>query len=140
MATPFSEVFDVFLRKISDYSFINLTSDEMDQLLSDYLISAIPKFNKCKTDLSARDSAQFQNTLTDEEKEILGTIMIDEWLRPQIFSIELLKQSLGSKDWQLYSQANHLKELRELRKDVQNEIDSMLISYSYSNGNMDDLK
>lgn len=140
MPTPFSDIYDRFLRKVSDYSLVNLTNEELDTLLADYLTSAIPKFRKCRKDLSLQTSSQFDEDLTGDEQEILATLMILEWISPRIYTIELLKQSLGSKDWQLYSQANHLKELRSLRSDIENELDRMMIDYSYSVGKVDDFR
>lgn len=140
MATLFTEINSIFTRKISDYSFVNLTQTDLDNILKGYLESSIPKFKKCKTSLSDRTATQFNQTLTDEEKEILGILMIFEWLNPQILNIELLKQALSSKDWSAYSQANHLKELRILREDMQSESERMMTSYSYDNGKIEDLK
>lgn len=127
--------------KISDYSFLNLTQNEVEDILESYLLSSIVKFKKCKKDLSNRDQAlkQFNEDLTDEEKEILATLMCVEYLTPKLITSELLKQKLSTKDYQLYSQANQIKEIREVRDKMKSEANQMMISYSYSENSLDDL-
>lgn len=141
MATPFSEIYDRVYNKISDYSFLNLTQNEVEDILESYLLSSIVKFKKCKKDLSNRDQAlkQFNEDLTDEEKEILATLMCVEYLTPKLITSELLKQKLSTKDYQLYSQANQIKEIREVRNKMKSEANQMMISYSYSENSLDDL-
>lgn len=141
MATPFSEIYDRVYNKISDYSFLNLTQNEVEDILESYLLSSIVKFKKCKKDLSNRDQAlkQFNEDLTDEEKEILSTLMCVEYLTPKLITSELLKQKLSTKDYQLYSQANQIKEIREVRDKMKSEANQMMISYSYSENSLDDL-
>ncbi|OAO82585.1 hypothetical protein [Anoxybacillus flavithermus] len=141
MATPFSEIYGRVYNKISDYSFLNLTQNEVEDILESYLLSSIVKFKKCKKDLSNRDQAlkQFNEDLTDEEKEILATLMCVEYLTPKLITSELLKQKLSTKDYQLYSQANQIKEIREVRDKMKSEANQMMISYSYSENSLDDL-
>ncbi|OME41506.1 hypothetical protein BSK58_14900 [Paenibacillus odorifer] len=86
------------------------------------------------------DPIEFSSELTQEEIEIIALLMTVEWIRPRINNIELLKQSLNTKDWNFYSQANHLKELRTLKEETENEIDRLIVSYSYSNGCLKELR
>lgn len=134
MATPYSNVYMRFLPKIKNYDYLNLTSEEIEDNLETYLMSALVKFRKCKQDLSSRDEVLrlFSNDLSDEEQEILAILMIVEYLSPKIVTDELLKQSLSSKDWKLYSQANQIKEVRELRDMFKREVNQLMTYYSYS--------
>lgn len=140
MATPYKDIFVSFLGKISDPYLADMTDDDFDALLLKYLNSSIPKFRKCKQDLSLKDESGFTETLTDEEIEILANLMVVEWLRPHVNNLELLKQALTPKDFKLTSQANHLKELQTLRRDTQAEISRLLVDYSYNNNSLDDLQ
>lgn len=141
MATPFSEIYDRVYNKISDYSFLNLTQNEVEDILESYLLSSIVKFKKCKKDLSNRNQTlkQFNEDLTDEEKEILATLMCVEYLTPKLITSDLLQQRLSTKDYQLYSQANQIKEIREVRDKMKSEANQMMIRYSYSENSLDDL-
>lgn len=140
MATPFSNINERFLNKISDYSFLSMSYEEFDQRLFGLMNAATPRFKRCKKDLSQKSDTAFDADLTEEEEEIISTQMVVEWLRPQINNIELLKQHLSSKDWSMYSQANHLKELRELKSDTETEAGRMMIDYSYTENSLDGLK
>ena len=141
MATPFSEIYDRVYNKSSDYTLLNLTQSEVEDILESYLLSSIVKVKKCKKYISHRDQAlkQFNEDLTDEEKEILATLMFVEYLTPKLITSELLKQKLSTKDYQLYSQANQIKEIREVRDKMKSEANQMMISYSYSENSLDDL-
>ena len=43
------------------------------------------------------------------------------------------------KDYKMYSQANHLDVLIKLRKDTLSEVDRLIVSYTYSENNLNDL-
>lgn len=141
MATPFQDVYDFFLSKISDYSFINLTEEELEAVLESYLKKAITRFKKCRQDLNDRDDTlkMFNIDLTDEEKNILAHLMIVEYLTPQLLVAELLRQTLNTREFRLYSQANHIKEVKELRDKINEECEQMMIDYTYSNNGLEEL-
>lgn len=141
MATSYDVVDNAFLNKITDDYFLNLTETELQNILDKYRNSANVKFKKCSK-LSNKDDVlrQYNEDLTDEEVEILANLMILEWLKPKIYSMELLKQSMSSKDFKLYSQANHLRELQELKRETETEINRLIVSYTYSSNSLDDLR
>ena len=60
-------------------------------------------------------------------------------VKPQINSIELLKQGMSTKDYKIYSQANHLDSLKELRKETISEVDRLIVSYTYTENQLDNL-
>lgn len=128
--TPLSNVYDVFLSKISDYTFLNLSQTEIESDLYGYLQSAIAKFHRCKNDLTIQTDS-FLSTLTPLEIEILVTLMIAEYMKPQILSSEILKQSLSDKDFKIYSQANQLKELNLTYRMFRTEAQKLITEYGY---------
>lgn len=135
MATPFSDIYDVFLGKITDFTFLSLTIQEIeDNFLKGYLTSAIVDFKKCEKDLTDRDDglSTFNIDLDGEEKEILAVLMIPKYLSPKIVTSELLKQHLSDKDFRIYSQANHLKELMDLFDKMTERANELIISYTYN--------
>ena len=142
MTTPYTAIYTSFLDKISDQYLASMVDEDLKTLLLKYLNNAVPKFHKCKNDLSQRtdENDGFVDNLTVEEIEILANLMVVEWLRPHVNNLELLKQALTPKDFKLTSQANHLKELQTLRRDAQAEISRLLVDYSYNNNSLDDLQ
>lgn len=142
MATPFTNVYGRFLSKISDFTFLNLTQEELEDSLESYLLTSVIKFRRCKTNLSQRNSLtkEFNNDLTDEEQEILASLMTVEYLTPKLVTADLLQQSMSSRDYRMYSQANHIAEIRRLRNDLKVEAEKMMTDYSYFNNSLDDMK
>lgn len=106
----------------------------MEDLLYNYLLSAIAKFRKCKNDLSDRDDElrQFNKDLEDEEVEILSILVVREWLAPRLHSVLTVNQFFSDSDSKYYSQAAHLSELQELDNRLKIEAQKLARDYSYS--------
>lgn len=139
--TPFSTVFQRFLNKITDSNLASLLPDTLDSIMGDYLQSSIVRFRKCKNNIQDFDLTlqQFNVDLSLEEIEILALWMLNEWTNQQIYSIELLKQSLSSKDYAMYSQANHLSAMLSLREVTLRDVHSLMNYYSYDNNDLSEL-
>jgi len=138
MATPYSEVFDLFLVSIQDYRINRLyekSVEDMENYLMSFLIKAITNFRKCKTDLEDRDDENriFNQTLSTDEKVILSNLMIVEWLTKEVNDILSLRNFLQDTDFKTYSQANNLKEKRELLTTMKEMVDKQIVQYSYNN-------
>ena len=138
MATPYSEVFDLFLTSIQDYRINRLyekSVEDMENYLMSFLIKAITNFRKCKTDLEDRDDTNkvFNQTLSTDEKVILSNLMIVEWLTKEVNDILSLRNFLQDTDFKTYSQANNLKEKRELLTTMKEMVDKQIVQYSYNN-------
>lgn len=134
--TTYDEIYELFLSKIEDYEIHQKLVVEIDfvkEMMFDFLRSAIPKFTYVTKDLSERDDSlnQFNNILTDMEKEILAILMVVEYLSPKIIRDEYIESRLGSKDYREFSPANQLKVLMDLRQNFINEANSLMIEYYY---------
>ncbi|HSH35656.1 hypothetical protein [Schnuerera sp.] len=141
MATPYSVIDNSFLNKITDDLILTMTDEEIQDMIDSYRTSAGAKFKQCNK-LSDRDDdlRQYNQTLTDEEIEILANLMVLEWLKPRINSIEVLKPSMSTKDYRTFSNAKHLDSLLKLKKETLAEIDSLIVSYTYSENSLNDLR
>lgn len=135
MATPYSVIYERFLNKIQDFKLAELPAYDLTELCHDWLVSAISKFRKCKSDLSDRDDelAQFNVDLEDSEIEILSLMMAREWLRPQLNSVLLTSQFYGDKESSFYSQANHIAELRAMDESLKLEAQKLSRDWTYAN-------
>lgn len=134
MSTPFGKVFDSFLSKIEDDLYANDQFDaetDMTKLLN----AAIIQFQFPKVDIFDKDDSlkQFNVDLSIYEIEILSNLMTLEWVKRQIKSVKLVQQMIGDKDFRLTSQANHLKVLIDLKSEAENEVNSLITKYSYTN-------
>lgn len=141
MATPYIDVYEFFLSKISDYSFLKLTDEEIEEDLLIYLKTAIADFDVSKVDLSKRDEIlrQFDEDLSDKEKDILARLMVVSYLKPRIITSENYKLAMSDSDYKIYSQANHIKEIMNVYKSMKSEVDKLIVKYSYRGADLDKL-
>jgi hypothetical protein len=133
--TTYQEIFALFTNKITDYSLPSLTQDEAEFRMMKFLDSSISRFTPyCQKDLNDKDDTlkQFNIDLSTLEKEILALMMVYEWTNNFVLSEEFLKQKLGTKEYQIYSPANHLEKLIQLRSSIQSEIDDLIKLYYYT--------
>lgn len=101
------------------------------------MIKAITNFRKCKTDLEDRDDENriFNQTLSTDEKVILSNLMMVEWLTKEVNDILQMRLYLQDTDFKTYSQANNLREKRELLTTMKEMVDKQIVQYSYNNFN-----
>lgn len=135
MGTPFSDVYKRFLQKISDFKFLSLPEEDVEEILYSYLVSAIVKTKPCQADLSKRDEAEkcFIDTLLDIEIEILALQMVCEWVEPQLNSVMYTRQFIGTREEKFFAQANQLEKLKALRDSAELRCRQLRRDYSYRN-------
>lgn len=132
MATPFQDVYDAFLGKVTDFDLAVLTDEELKERLLPRMKTAISKFKQCRKSLDIDEFLEeFLVSLEDDEIEILGTLMLVEWYAPQINNILNTKQFLSDKDYRFYSQANHLGAMTRARKEAKKEANEMIVDYTF---------
>lgn len=121
--TSYERIYSVFLLKIEDYDFAELSDRDANEMLLGYLIASISKFSKCTSDLSKRDDIEgvFEDDLSDIEIEILALSMVEEWIRPQVNSTLLTKQIFGGAEEKFYAQSNQLDKVMALRDQIRVE-------------------
>lgn len=130
--TTFQEVYDYFLSKITTYNeYTDLTLEELEIELKQLLRASFAECVSFKDTNADYVLGSFDRELTDLEKNIISYNMVVHYLSPKINNIEVLRQSLSSKDFQMYSQANHLKELIELKNDGVKQFHYWMNRYGY---------
>lgn len=134
MATPFSNIYTRFLRKITDYKLSNImvTSPIIgDSRLYGWLDSATTKFDECKSDLSDINVVlkQFNSTLLVKEEEILAHKMLIEWFEPEVNNILAMESLLSDSDFKQYSPANLLSEKQDRLNNIIKVSDRLVSEY-----------
>lgn len=135
MATPYSEIIQAFLGKITDTDLPQFDDLTKDTIVIGYMRSACAKFAKvCKVDLRDKDEElqKFNQDLNDEIIDILTENMLVEWLKPKVLFSDNLSNLLSTKDFSLYSPANLLKELRETYSYFQKNAKGLINNYSFA--------
>lgn len=118
MPTEFQEIYDIFLSKITDFDYTQLTQEELNEELLMMLKKGLAKFVTLKSYTIDYFMESFNRKLTILEMDIISSFMLSEYLNSKIYSISLLRQNLSSKDFAMYSQANHLKQLMDLKTET----------------------
>ena len=135
--TPFLYVYEAFLSKITDDMYMELTPEDTYKILKELLISALPKFEFPRQDLSYEEKQieetdeegntvltkqwVFVKPLTIEEINIISTYMVVQWIGQQLASVENTRMKYSGSDFKFTSQANHIHKLLQLKKDYDRE-------------------
>lgn len=135
MATPYSDIIEVFLNKITDMDLPRFDDITKDAIVIGYMKSACTKFAKvCKVDLYDKDDElrKFKADLDDEIIDIITENMLVEWLKPKVLFTDNLSNVLNTKDFSQYSPANMLKELRETLSYLKKNARVLVNNYSFA--------
>lgn len=136
MATPFSEIYILFLSKNTDEDLANMPQLTLERSMEDWLISAVGRFttigNRKRVKSFNKDEQQFDEDLNHTEQEILAIMMLVEYLKTQTISGENLKLELGSKDYAQWSPSKRIEVQLKLKDSLENDITKLLSQLSYS--------
>lgn len=141
LATPYSDVVNDFLSKVTDYDLPDMLLEDREEIVLGYMKRSCAKFSRlCLIDLLDIDeeSEQFNQTLDEEVIDIITEGMIVEWLKPKLYTLENLRNVLNTKDFNMYSPANLLSQIRETYNESKSEFKSLMKNYSHYYGNVGD--
>lgn len=145
--TPFSNIYDSFLSKLTDDMYMELDELQTHRMLEELLLSAIQKFEFPRFDITDYETSYLDNVdeysgedsdgndaiayiynggkfnieLTQEEINILATYMVVEWLGQQLASVENTRMKYSGSDFKFTSQANHMAKILTLKQDYERE-------------------
>jgi hypothetical protein len=132
--TSYTVLFNGVYSKIKSYDFVNMSQEEANSILFDYIRPACVKFKPCKQNLRDRDDIlqTFNIELADETIEILINFMIIEYLDANYIRTPLaLKANLSSTDFYKYDNKDVLGKVIEVRKMYDKENIQLMNNYSY---------
>jgi len=134
MATTYDEIYDLALVSIRDYKLDELFAiDPADfkTYLKGFLIRAIPKFTNSRQDLDDRNDSTdtFNITLTTKEKDILATLLTNEWLTKEIKDVTQFNLHLNDTDFKHYAEANNLDKKQLLYDKVREIVNQDMVDY-----------
>lgn len=139
----YEKFYSKFRLKASAYDLINMNDDDVSVFLCEWLHSSInkPYIRRLFANITLDDLLQEMNFemkySTDDDfdeefiMDIVGIGMVIEWITPKINSLNNIVQVFGSKEEKFYSQSNHLNELRNLKKSLINEQQSIIKERGY---------
>lgn len=132
--TSYEVVYGRFLNQMTDFNLAELDDHTLNEMLKDWLHSAIVK-TRTSSDLTARDdeSEVFNNDLSDLDIELLAMGMKLAWLEQRINSTEYTNLFVAGKEEKFYAPANQLAELRALRDDIRLDMKRLHSYDTYTN-------
>lgn len=95
MATSFDSIYNIFLGKITDDMYLELSEEETMADLESLLIESLPLFEFPKFDISDIEGEYFNADLTNEEINIIATLMVYSWIKRQVASCENMRMKFG---------------------------------------------
>ena len=128
--TELQEIYGMFLSSITDYSIPLMSNNDFEEEMLVLLKKSIARF-RFKKDIAIDElMGEFTRELKEEEKNILALGMVSEWVKPKIYSVEVMKMKMNSKDYQLFSESNMLTTLQKIKKEADAEFDYYMDIYS----------
>ena len=121
MNTEIQEVIDLYLAKIEVFDYLKYTEDELLEELKPMLISAISKLFTIDVQIDW-DMGEFNRKLEPIEMNIIALGLVAEFVTQRVNSVKVMRNHLSTKDFNLYSSANMLKQLQSTLKVVQNDV------------------
>lgn len=129
MGTPYTEIFDAYFLKVKDDLYGAMEREELEIELKKILQAALPRFLYPKVDLNIQDEDGFVEDLTNEEIQILASLMNLIWVESQVSDIGITRQVFRDHDFQLTSQASHLRSLLTLRGELRTLCRDLMQAY-----------
>ena len=128
--TLFSDVYDCFLSLITDHTFLSFTEEELELELETKLRSALSKIPSLDHLQMNPHTQSFMNELSAMELTILAHAMLVEWLSQRVYNVQNMRNHMASKDFTIFSNANHLKEMMNLQTYAQKEVHYLIGQYN----------
>lgn len=115
--TTFSEIYQLFLSKVTDDMYLELDRNDTEKLLRELLLNSLHWFEFPRQNIYDYSEVfeRFNIELTTEEKNIIATYMIVEWIGQQLASVENTRMKYSGTDFKFTSQANHMQKLQSMK-------------------------
>lgn len=147
MSVPYDLFTGAFLSKVSEFNFLQLKEKDRTTIVDEYMKRALSSFRKnCKYDLftTSNDATRFfevdiPDADIDEIVDIVSDGMLVQWLKPFMYSQELLQNVLNTKDFTTYSPAELLMRVGNAYNKTQRDYIQKIREYSFNHGDLTDL-
>ena len=141
--TPFSEIYDSFLSRITDYELGKLIDEDFESDLENKLKNAFNEFSANATNsieinyenktLSNPTNIKLNGSLTHLEINCLVYWMLYTWISPYVKNEEVLKMGIASQDYEKLSRANMLDKLKTTSDGIRREALRYTTRYGFLN-------
>jgi len=132
MGTPYSQVFNAYLSKVTDDLYGAMDTQELNIELIQVMEAALPRFAYPRVDINNvnHEELKFNVDLTNAEVQIISTLMALVWTESKINDIDLARQVYGDNDFNKHgTQAFHLRALLESKQNLELQTRRMMQTY-----------
>lgn len=149
MAVPYDMFTAIFLRKIAEYEFVNMSSVERTSIVDGYMKSALSDstfkkvidydFAGTADDANRTFDLDIDDDIVYDIVDIASEGMIVQWLKPFVYNQDNLMNSLSTRDYSIYSPAELIYRIGNAYQIAQKNYTQMLREYSYNHGDLTEL-
>jgi hypothetical protein len=139
MATEFSQIYDSFMQRVSDYKLVilyNASVSDFEQYLESFILDSIEEFSPICDQSLANSSSSFTATLTQKNIRILSMLMTRYWLQKEVNDVRQMSLHLQDKDFRTFSEANHLREKQAKYNGLREELSQELVNYKLNDSSL----
>ena len=122
--TPYSTVYKAALGRILEDEWTEWTEDEIKEDLSGLLDAALPWFKFPRVSLKRTDEG-FEGDLSNEEIQILASLMKCEWLYRSIMTQETVKPLYDERDFSPGNTLDKLNKTLKYERDTARRLESI---------------
>lgn len=138
--TAYTTIYNSFLDKVNDYDLADMTETMAQTSMRGWLNQAVVRFlESCKKDLTQTEEGGFSEDLDLMEIDILTEGMIEAWLKPIRNNLDLLRNTLSTKDFTTFSPANLLDKVNDTYTMAHANFLSRIKEYSFIRNDVGDL-
>ena len=138
MATKFDTIYDMFLSQIDDYELSLVGDDVLPYIFKRYLTNSmltIQEVSPSPIDSINLNESQFDDTLSLQLQLLIAKAMKLEWVKEKLYSEELMRKSIGDRDYQAVKGTDYINSLTDLSNNLGSEIRNDLMRFSYLEDN-----
>ena len=149
MTIPYDDIIVEFLRKITEFDFVEMYEFDSTAIIDSYIVKAVSNSTFKKSVgydfMSGADEANRSFNVDIDEGSIYEIIdiitesMVVYWLKPFVYQQDLLRNVINTRDFSVYSPAELLMRIGNAYAKAQKDYTQMIREYSYNHGNLTSL-
>lgn len=134
--TYYEEVYKAFLNSVDSYDLYQMDNDELEERLYGYMDAgrvALETYISADFFDDDIEAKRFNFKMKRYEIILLAKSMKLEWIREQKHSQELMRKSIGDRDYSSTQGYQYLDRLQSMEKQLSNEIRTTVNRIEYAN-------
>lgn len=139
MATTFDELHDLFIMQVDDYELGLIELDDLNKVLDKYVLNGLLTIQEVSPTIFEElnvSERRFNVDLSMQINLLIAKAMKLEWVKEKLYSEELMRKSIGDRDYKAVQGTDYLREIQSLSDKLNNEIRNDLMRIAYLEPNI----